>query len=61
MKNKKNEKKNNSQIKQDTKLNDFVNKVKKGDYSKEPVNGSLRINTCYTVNNLNSSYTFGIR
>lgn len=61
MKNKKNEKKNISQTKQDTKLNDFVNKVKKGDYSKEPINGSLRINTCYTVNNSSTSYIFGIK
>lgn len=42
-------------------LNDFINDVKKGKYSKEPVNGSLRINTCYTVNNNNSSYIFGVK
>ena len=42
-------------------LNDFINDVKKGKYSKEPVNGSFRINTCYTVNNNNSSYIFGVK
>lgn len=47
-------------IKKDLKLDDFINDVKKGKYSKEPVNGSLRINTCYTVSN-NSSYIFGVK
>lgn len=49
-------------IKKDLKLDDFINDVKKGKYSKEPVNGSLRINTCYTINNNNnSSYIFGVK
>lgn len=51
------------QIKNDLKLDHFINDVKKGKYSKEPVNGSLRINTCYTVNNNNNnnSYIFGVK
>lgn len=48
-------------IKKDLKLDDFINDAKKGKYSKEPVNGTLRINTYYTVNNNNSSYIFGVK
>lgn len=49
------------QIKKDAKLNEFVSKVKKGNYSKEPINESLRINTCYNVNTTNTSYIFGVK
>ena len=58
---KKENKKLTPQIKKDAKLNEFVSKVKKGNYSKEPTNGSLRINTSYNVNTTNTSYIFGVK
>ena len=53
--------KNPKKIKKDIELDDFINNVKKGKYSKKPVNGSLRINTCYTITSNNHSYIFGVK
>ena len=58
---KNNIKETSKKIKKDLKLDDFIKDVKKGKYSKEPVNGSLRINTCYTINSNNPSYIFGVK
>lgn len=59
---KKNNKKSSTpKIKNDTKINEFINKVKKGDYSKGPINDSLRINNHYTINNNAASYIFGVK